>query len=115
MAVGSAAGADAERLRASDRAVVARAIANWTDAANGSRAAARRASADVSAVSHALGYGVERQILETADMLPSPFLAAATGTIVARASTVAMAAQNHATKGSLIFTCLSAEVGPPNV
>jgi hypothetical protein len=113
MAVGSAAGADAERLRASDRAVVARAIANWTDAANGSRA--RRASADVSAVSHALGYGVERQILETADMLPPPFLAAATGTIVARASTVAMAAQNHATKGSLIFTCLSAEVGPPNV
>jgi len=60
---GGEAGADAERLRASERAVVALAIANWTvwtDAANGSPA--DRASADVSAVSHALGSGVGRQI-----------------------------------------------------
>ena len=41
-------GADAERLLASERAVVTLAIANWTDAANGSPA--DRASADVSAV-----------------------------------------------------------------
>jgi len=107
---GGEAGADAERLRASERAVVALAIANWTDAANGSPA--DRASADVSAVSHALGSGVDRQIdvtftldggadadvaaiLETAavptiDAASSPF-PAATGATVARASTVAMA------------------------
>jgi len=103
-------GADAERLRASERAVVTLAIANWTDAANGSPA--DRASADVSAVLHALGSGVGRQInvtftldggaaadvaaiLETAavptiDAALSPF-PAATGATVARASTVAMA------------------------
>ena len=116
-------GADAERLRASERAVVALAIANWTDAANGSRA--DRASADMSAVSHALGSGVDRQInvtfaldggadadvvaiLETAavltpipDATSSPFLAA-TGATVTRTSTVAMA-QDHATMGSLLF------------
>ena len=130
-------GADAERLRASERAVVALAIANWTvwtDAANGSPA--DRASADVSAVSHALGSGVGRQInvtftldggadadvaaiLETAaawptiDAASSPF-PAATGATVARASTVAMA-QDHATMGSLLFACLSGELAPPNV
>ena len=103
-------GADAERLRASERAVVTLAIANWTDAANGSPA--DRASADVSAVLHALGSGVGRQInvtftldggadadvaaiLETAavptiDAASSPF-PAAIGATVARASTVAMA------------------------
>jgi len=131
---GGEAGADAERLRASERAAVALAIANWTDAANGSRA--DRASADVSAVSHALGSGVDRKInvtftldggayadvaaiLETAAALPtidaasSPF-PAATGATVARASTVAMA-QDHATMGSLLFACLSGELAPPNV
>jgi len=135
---GGEAGADAERLRASERAVVALAIANWTvwtDAANGSRA--DRASADVSAVSHALGSGVDRQInvtfaldggadadvvaiLETAavltptpDATSSPFLAA-TGATVTRTSTVAMA-QDHATMGSLLFTGLSGELAPPNV
>ena len=126
-------GADAERLRASERAVVTLAIANWTDAANGSPA--DRASADVSAVLHALGSGVGRQInvtftldggadadvaaiLETAavptiDAASSPF-PAATGATVARASTVAMA-QDHATMGSLLFACLSGELAPPNV
>ena len=130
---GGEAGADAERLRASERAVVALAIANWTDAANGSRA--DRPSADVSAVSHALGSGVDRKInvtftldggayadvaaiLETAavptiDAASSPF-PAATGATVARASTVAMA-QDHATMGSLLFTGLSGELAPPNV
>ena len=131
---GGEAGADAERLRASERAVVALAIANWTDAANGSRA--DRASADVSAVSHALGSGVDRKIsvtftldggayadvaaiLETAAALPTIYAAsspfpAATGATVARASTVAMA-QDHATMGSLLFTGLSGELAPPNV
>ena len=130
---GGEAGADAERLRASERAAVALAIANWTDAANGSPA--DRASADVSAVLHALGSVVGRQInvtftldggadadvaaiLETAavptiDAASSPF-PAATGATVARASTVAMA-QDHATMGSLLFACLSGELAPPNV
>jgi hypothetical protein len=111
---GAGAGADADRFRASARAVVARAIANWTDAANGSRA--DRASADVSAVSHARGYGVDRQsnvtfvldagevtaILETAatsavDAASSP-VPDVSGTTVARASAMAMA-QDHATTG----------------
>ena len=89
----------------------------------------------MSAVSHALGSGVDRQIdvtftldggadadvaaiLETAavptiDAASSPF-PAATGATVARASTVAMA-QDHATMGSLLFACLSGELAPPNV
>jgi hypothetical protein len=105
---GAGAAADAERFRASARAVVARAIANWTDAANESRA--DRAFADVSAVSHARGYGVDRQnsvtfVLDAAEVAAIPETAAAsspfpdvTGTTVARASAVAMA-QDHATTG----------------
>ena len=105
---GGAADADAERFRASARAVVTRAIANWTDAAYGSRA--DRASADVSAVSHACGYGIDWQssvtfALDAAEVAAIPETTAAsspfpdvTGTTVARASAVAMA-QDHATTG----------------
>jgi hypothetical protein len=105
---GAGAAADEERFRASARVVVARAIANWTDAANGPRA--DRASADVSAVSHARGYGVDRQsnvtfvvdageaaaIVETA--AASSSFPEVTGITVARASAVAMA-QDHAITG----------------
>ena len=129
-------GADAERLRASERAVVALAIANWTvwtDAANGSPA--DRASADVSAVARSR---VRRRPADQRDVHAGRrcrrrrggdprdggrvadhrcrlvSLSGSDSATVARASTVAMA-QGHATMGSLLFACLSGELAPPNV
>ena len=133
---GGEAGADAERLRASERAVVALAIANWTDAANGSRA--DRASADDRAVSQALGYGVDWQInvtlclvcgaaaevaiLETAPTtMPvdvasfSPFVVEVAAATAARASTMAMAQDHAATGSSLLLPCHSRELALANV
>jgi len=135
---GGSVGVDAERLRASACAAVARAIANCTDAANGS--AADRASADDRAVSQALGYGVDWQInvtfcfclvggaadevaiLETAPAVPvdvaslSPFAVEVAAAGAARASTMAMA-QDHAATGSslLLLPCHSRELALANV
>ena len=133
---GGSAGVDAERLRASARAAVARAIANCTDAANGFPA--DRASADDRAVSQALGYGVDWQInvtlclvcgaaaevaiLETAPTtMPvdvasfSPFVVEVAAATAARASTMAMAQDHAATGSSLLLPCHSRELALANV